>query len=99
MKETQESQEALAQLLESIVEDFSRLAAVSPAPVDIEQHVKRLHSVKRRVAVTNNTLQTVQERLNRIRSQVARQRAAHPAAAAAVEAAPEPAPEAAPEPQ
>ncbi|XP_037080121.1 SNAPIN protein homolog [Pollicipes pollicipes] len=78
VKETQDSQEALAALLESIAEDFAKLASVAPSPVDIEEHVKRLHSVKRRVAVTNSTLQSVQDRLARIRSQVARQKAAAP---------------------
>jgi len=70
-----ESQVELRKQIDSLCEDLKKIAESDPVPMDLEPYVKRLNGARRRVVLVNSILQNVQDRLNKLHSNISKESA------------------------
>ncbi|WAR31093.1 SNAPN-like protein [Mya arenaria] len=75
VRTVRESQVELRQQIDSLAADLHVISENQQVPVDLESYVKKLNNSRRRVMLVNNILQNVQERLNKLYSNVSKETA------------------------
>ncbi|XP_050407790.1 SNARE-associated protein Snapin [Patella vulgata] len=75
VKCVRESQMELRQQIDSVADDLKKVNEIEAVPVDLEPYVKKLNNSRRRVMLVNNILQNVQDRLNKLHTNVSKETA------------------------
>ncbi|KAK3593665.1 hypothetical protein CHS0354_013561 [Potamilus streckersoni] len=75
VKTVRESQVELRSQIDSLADDLKRISESQAVPIDLEPYVKKLNNSRRRVMLINNILQNVQERLNKLYTNVSKETA------------------------
>lgn len=60
----------LREKIDQLASELKRVGGEQPVSVDLDPHIRRLISAKRRVVLTSNIVQNVMERLNRLQRSI-----------------------------
>ncbi|ESP04506.1 hypothetical protein LOTGIDRAFT_223864 [Lottia gigantea] len=75
VKCVRESQMELRQQIDLVSDHLKKISEIEAVPVDLEPYVKKLNNSRRRVMLVNNILQNVQDRLNKLHTNVSKETA------------------------
>jgi len=74
VKAVRQSQVELRAHIDNLAEDLRRISDCRVVPIDLEPYVKKLLNTRRRIVAVASTLQTVQERVNKVNYYVNREK-------------------------
>jgi len=74
VKAVRQSQVELRAHIDNLADDLRRISDCRVVPIDLEPYVKKLLNTRRRIVAVASTLQTVQERVNKVNYYVNREK-------------------------